>query len=193
MKNSDDPTIGFYDSDPEGYYLRTSDSDMSSERQRLVARLKPGARILDLGSGSCRDTRAFREMGFDAVPVDASAGMRDAALRHLGIDVLPLDIMDLDFDGCFDGVWASASLLHLRPEDLPKALGLIHRALVPRGAFYCSFKSGSFRGIREGRWYTDMDESALIGLLQSCGFEPADTLTESRNGYTWASAVSIRQ
>lgn len=187
-------TSDFYDGCADAYFEKTFFHDMSGERSRLARLLKPGARILDAGSGSCRDTMAFREMGFEVVPTDPSEGMRRIASERLGIDVLPFGFLDMAFDEEFDGVWASASLLHLHPDELPGALDAVHRALRSGGAFYCSFKEGSFEGIREGRWYTDMDETRLRNLLASCGFRPEDVRTDTGpGGILWVSAVSIRQ
>ncbi|MFZ4461565.1 MAG: class I SAM-dependent methyltransferase [Patescibacteria group bacterium] len=37
----------------------------------------PGRRIVDLGCGSGRDVRYFREAGYDAIGVDISSGLVD--------------------------------------------------------------------------------------------------------------------
>ena len=187
-------TLDFYDADPEGYFDRTFGSDMSPARERFTKHLSSGARILDLGSGSCRDTEAFIAKGFDAVPVDGSAGMRLVAKERLGIEVLPMDFADIPFVDEFDGVWASASLLHVPSKELPGILCLVHRALREGGAFYCSFKYGDFEGLRDGRMYTDMTGERLERLLISAGFSPIDVWRDRSSGGTeWVHAVSIRQ
>ena len=149
-------TRAFYDGDPEGYSESTFGNDVSDIRRRFLSRLDPGARILDLGCGSGRDTLAFRDAGCEVVPVDGSEGMCRVASSNLGSEVRRLDFLELDYEDEFDGVWACASLLHLKADEMPVVLGLIRRALRVGGAAYVSFKEGTFEGIRNGRWYTDM-------------------------------------
>lgn len=182
-------TLDFYDSDPEGYADRTSAADMSLSMDRFLRHLSKGARILDLGSGSCRDTVTFRNMGFDVIPADASEGMRRVARERLGIDVIPAEFSSLDLRG-FDAVWANASLLHVPSEDLPDVLSRVRRALNDGGILYCSFKHGDFEGERDGRHYTDMTPERLTALLEDCGFSLLDVWISEGSGFTWTSAVS---
>lgn len=183
----------FYDGDPESYSDSTFGNDVSALRARFAARLRPGARVLDLGCGSGRDTVAFRREGFEVVPVDGSEGMCAVAARNTGSEVMRLDIADLDFDGEFDGVWACASLLHLRPEELVSALAGIRRALKEGGAAYVSFKAGSFSGVRDGRWYTDLTAEAVVELAGRAGLEAAEVWesTDPR-GTEWTNAILRR-
>lgn len=162
-------TRAFYDGDPEGYSESTFGNDVSDIRRRFLSRLDPGARILDLGCGSGRDTLAFREAGCEVVPVDGSEGMCRVASSNLGSEVGRLDFLELDYEDEFDGVWACASLLHLKADQIPVVLGLICRALRKGGAAYVSFKEGTFEGIRDGRWYTDMTVDGLVGTAEAAG------------------------
>ena len=144
-------TRAYYDHDPEGYSESTLSNDMTDLLGRFASRLPQGGRVLDLGCGSGRDTIALRDMGFTVVPVDGSEGMCRVASENTGSEVRCLDILDLDYVGEFDGVWACASLLHLKGDEIPQALTLINRALVDGGVLYMSFKLGRFYGIRDGR------------------------------------------
>ena len=87
----------------------------------------------------------------------------------LGSEVRRLDFLELDYEDEFDGVWACASLLHLKADEMPVVLGLIRRALRVGGAVYVSFKEGTFEGIRDGRWYTDMTVDGLVGTAEAAG------------------------
>ena len=44
---------------------------------------------------------------------------------------------------------------------------MICRALRKGGAAYVSFKEGTFEGIRDGRWYTDMTVDGLVGTAEA--------------------------
>jgi SAM-dependent methyltransferase len=53
---------------------------------------------------------------------------------------------ELDDVDMYDGVWASACLLHVPRGDLGGVLVRIWRALKPGGQFYASFKAGTGEG-----------------------------------------------
>ncbi len=187
-------TLEFYDADPEGYFDRTFRRNVSSSLERFASRLPEGARILDLGCGSCRDTLRFRDMGFDVVPADGSEGMRRVAKERLGIDVVPMRFDELPWIEEFDGVWACSSLLHVPSADIPLIFSLIRRSLRPDGVFFCSFKRGDFEGERDGRRYTDMTSDRLHTVLTSSGFAVSDVWEEvGSDGTAWVNAISVRQ
>lgn len=186
----DPGTRAFYDRDPEGYASTTFGGDVSPIRARFVRLLNPGARILDLGCGSGRDTLDFIGEGFDVTAVDGSGGMCRVASERIGLRVRNVDFTELDYGSEFDGVWACASLLHLRPGELPHVLSLIRAALVDGGVLYMSFKRGRFSGMRDGRWYTDMDPEGTVGLAEGAGFSTVDVWesTDPR-GTVWVNGI----
>ena len=187
-------TLEFYDADPEGYFDSTFPRDISDTVERFALCLPEGARVLDLGCGSCRDTLVLRGMGFDVVPADGSEGMRRVVKERLGIDVVPVRFDDIRWEEEFDGVWACASLLHVPSADLPDVFLSIRRALRPGGTFFCSFKRGDFEGERDGRRYTDMDPGRLRGILTSSGFSVSDIWEDvGSDGTAWVDAISVRQ
>ena len=186
-------TRAFYDGDPEGYSESTFGNDVSDIRRRFLSRLDPGARILDLGCGSGRDTLAFRDAGCEVVPEDGSEGMCRVASSNLGSEVRRLDFLELDYEDEFDGVWACASLLHLKADEMPVVLGLIRRALRVGGAAYVSFKEGTFEGIRDGRWYTDMTVDGLVRMAEAAGLPAEDVwLNTDPRGTVWVNAVLVK-
>lgn len=184
-------TIGFYDADPEGYSEKTFGSDMSPTRDRFLAFLKPGCRIIDLGCGSGRDSLAFHRMGYAVTSVDGSEGMCRIARRNTGLEVRHLMFSELDYDAEFDAAWAFASLLHLPSSELPGILARIRRALVPGGVLLMSFKEGDFEGERDGRHYTDMMQGSLRSLAESNGFAVLDLWsdTDQNTGIRWCTVI----
>lgn len=119
----------------------------------FTGRLTGRRRVLDLGCGPGRDLEFLAELGCRPVGLDLSAGMLAEARRRL--PAAPLVLADLRLTpfaaGCFDGIWACASLLHLRRADLPLSLVEAGRLLRrPGGMLYLALKRG------EGeRWVVD--------------------------------------
>jgi SAM-dependent methyltransferase len=141
----DEETLQFYRGNAEAYAGRT----FTSRQARLMAflaRLSPGASILELGCGAGGDTAEMLARGFDVRATDGSPEMADVASRHLGRTVETLLFHDLDEVGAYDGVWANACLLHVPRDELAGVLGLIRRALKPEGVFYASYKAGDAEG-----------------------------------------------
>lgn len=161
----DEGTLSYYDRNAYGYAALTASADMSAYTGRFLSLLGPCGRILDLGAGSGRDSLFFLSCGYEVTSVDGSAGL----CRIAPVPMRCLRFEDLDYAGEFDGVWASASLLHLPSSELPDVLRRIDRALVDGGVFFSSFMHGAFEGERDGRHYTDMSEERMLQLLHAAG------------------------
>lgn len=164
------PTLAYYDANAATFVAGTVDACMDGLLDAFCELLPSGARVLDWGCGSGRDSRSMRERGFAVTSTDASAVMCEEALRATGTHVRQEGFLELADVSTYDGIWASASLLHLRRDELPRAFELARRALVPGGVLYCSFKLGGFEGMYHGRWFTFLDEPALRDLLDDAGF-----------------------
>ena len=113
-------TIRFYDTHAAAFAEGTANADMGELRGRFLQYLKQGQRILDAGCGSGRDVSAFLAAGFAVEAFDASAELCRIAAERTGIDVRQLRFEELAGEEMYDGIWACASLLHVRAEDLFK-------------------------------------------------------------------------
>ena len=187
-------TLEFYEANAEEYAAESLTHDVLDDRGRFISRLPRGARILDLGCGSGRDSFAFSRLGFEAVPVDGSRNMCREAEKYTGLPVRCLTFKELDYEEEFDGVWACASLLHVPSAELPDIMKLVRHALKDGGILFCCFKEGDFEGERDGRRYTDMTSGRLRGLLEGCGFSVLELWenTASETGVRWVNAVARR-
>ena len=65
-------------------------------QERFLSYLKPGARILDFGCGSGRDTKYFLDRGFEADAADGSEELVRIASGYTGIEVRLMYFQDLD-------------------------------------------------------------------------------------------------
>ncbi|MBQ9527144.1 MAG: class I SAM-dependent methyltransferase [Fretibacterium sp.] len=158
-------TISFYDNHAEEYAAGTLHSDMSPLCNEFLSLLPDQGIILDLGCGSGRDSRFFIDRGYRVIAVDGSAELCRLAAETIGQPVVCCDFREYEPEGLLIGIWASASLLHLTPEEISGVVSRLAGHLNPGGCFYMSFKYGTFSGERDERFYTDLDETSLKGLL----------------------------
>lgn len=162
-------TIDYYNSHAKSYIDSTVDVEFSETQERFLGYLSPGARILDFGCGSGRDTKYFLGRGFLVDAVDGSEEFVKRAGAYTGIKVRQLLFQELDEQNRYDGIWACSSILHLPLGELEDVFGRMARALVADGILYTSFKYGTAEGMRNGRYFTDMTEEKMGHLLEKTG------------------------
>jgi SAM-dependent methyltransferase len=159
---ADDVTLRFYAQNAATYASRAR--RLPEERlSGFLALLPAGASILELGTGGGQDARAMLSQGFDVTPTDASPELAVEAGRLIGRPVAVMRFDELEAEAAYDGVWASACLLHAPAEELTDDLRRIHRALRPQGHFVASFKAGNGPGYDKfGRYYNYPGRDALL-------------------------------
>jgi SAM-dependent methyltransferase len=130
------------------------------EADRLLADLRQGAIVLDLGCGGGPASLYLSAHGCTTVSADLSEEMVRACRRR-GLDnVLQLDLEDLPFARqTFDAVWAHTSLIHVPKERLARALEGVARVLNPGGILFVALREGEMQGY-EGqpgveRWFAN--------------------------------------
>ena len=161
-----DITLDYYNKEADVFFENTVSVDFSKIQEMFLKHIKPGGRILDLGCGSGRDSRAFLERGYEVVAVDGSRELAKIAGAYIGQEVIVADFREFEPEGTFDGIWACASLLHLLREEIAAVMRRMAAHLAEGGCFYASFKYGEFQGERNGRHFTDMTEESFKVLLR---------------------------
>jgi SAM-dependent methyltransferase len=110
------------------------------------------------------------DAGFNVRSTDGSPEMAEVASHRLGRPVETMLFDQLDAREAYDGVWASACLLHAPRDELPEILSRIHRALKPSGVFYASFKAGDHDGRDSlGRYYNYASQERLEAAYTQAG------------------------
>ncbi|MER6693788.1 class I SAM-dependent methyltransferase [Streptomyces minutiscleroticus] len=102
----------------------------------LLARLAPGSRVLDVGSGTGRPTAAtLVSAGHDVLGVDVSPVMVGLASRRVpGATFRRADVRGMPLeDGAFDAVCVYFALLQMSREEQVRLVGRLVRALTPQG------------------------------------------------------------
>ena len=198
MDESTRETIGYYETNATRFVADTADVEFGALQREFVRRLPKGGRVLDLGCGSGRDSLAFLKAGFEVDAVDGSAQMVEAASELTGLPVAHALFSDYEPKGPYDGIWACSSLLHVPASGLADIISKYARALAPRGTFYLSFKLGAHNGMRNGRWFTDLDEPALrafIAEVPGLRVDRVDVTSDVRPGRSdekWLNAWCVR-
>ncbi len=166
-------TLKYYDSNAKTFTETTVAADMSSLQEEFLCLIPPHSCILDCGCGSGRDTLAFTKKGYIVTPIDGSEEMCRYTTELTGIEARRILFEEINYQDEFEGIWACASLLHVKRSDLPLILKKLSVAAKPSGILYMSFKYGDYSGQREdGRFFTDLTEKNIPDLLnQETGWE----------------------
>ncbi len=159
-------SIRYYDKKSKEFYDRTINADVQDLYQKFFAHLPKQARILDAGCGSGRDSKFFLGHGYDVTAFDGSVEMAKIASGLLNKEVIHLLFQEMDFLEEFHAIWANASLLHVPYVNLRETLQRFHRALLPSGILYGSFKYGTSMRKTEDRVFFDMDETNILQYLE---------------------------
>jgi SAM-dependent methyltransferase len=169
-------TVAHYDLAAESFWAGTHDHDVSQNIAALLDHIegRPPFSILDFGCGPGRDLLTFQKLGHRPVGLDGSARFVEMARELTGCEVLHQDFLSLDLPPSrFDGIFANASLFHVPRQELPRVLGELRAALVPRGVLFSSNPHGDNRegwsgGDRYGVYH---DLAGWQGFLLSAGFD----------------------
>ena len=198
LKSSYLSTQKFYSEKAEIFFEETLKIDLSPSYKAFFEGLSSDALILDLGCGSGRDTKNFRKQGYSVESWEPNEKLARLAENYLDFAVKRASSYELKSFNKYDGIWASASLLHLDLEDFCKTLHSIKNALKPRGVFYTSFKWGSKDFYREGRFFLMMNEERLFHCFEKVNGlnileirKRADHRSE-RSGEYWIECIAIR-
>ena len=162
-------TLTYYNTNAHRFTSDTLDVEFSTIQDSFLAQLPAGALILDFGCGSGRDSRYFLQKGYRVEACDGSEEMVKAATRNAGIPVKKMLFSELNEENRYDGLFACASILHVPSKDLPDIFTRMKKAVKKGGILYVSFKYGTFEGIRNGRYFTDLTEESLQAILDRVG------------------------
>lgn len=175
-------TVTAYDADAVAY--RDATANLNDDGARLVdafaAELPAGARVLEIGSGGGWDALALEQRGLSVRRTDITPAFVEL-LRAEGhdadlLDPLHDDLTDPTRAAPYDGVWASACLLHVARTDLPAVLRRLAEVTAPDGLLHLSLKEGdgeawSTHGdVAAPRHFTYWREGPLRALLDESGW-----------------------
>ncbi|MFD1535753.1 class I SAM-dependent methyltransferase [Nonomuraea guangzhouensis] len=194
-------TTAGYDRIASVFDARTKRPDdvFVQHRQRFADTISSSGTVADLGCGPGRDAAWLAGLGHRVVGVDLSPGMaRLAAAR--GVPVLLGDLRRPPLaPGSLTGLWSSAALLHVPPQDTEDTLRTWSQTLRPGGALGLSTSAGDGEGWESvpyatevRRWFVHRDPRALLNLLARTGFEVVGHGLHTTYR-TWLSVIAVRR
>jgi superfamily II DNA or RNA helicase/SAM-dependent methyltransferase/SOS-response transcriptional repressor LexA len=154
-------TLGYYDNNAEAFVESTFAVGMAELYAEFFPHIPDGGHILDAGCGSGRDALYFHHMGYRVSAFDASAAIVKLARQKTGLPIEQRAFSDVTETAVYDGIWACASLLHLREKDIADTIARLWYALRPEGIFYISFKAGEGERTENCRHFTDANEEIV--------------------------------
>jgi cyclopropane fatty-acyl-phospholipid synthase-like methyltransferase len=108
--------------------------------------------LLEVGSGTGRDSKFFQDQGLNVVSIDLSPAMVELC-KQKGLTAYVMDMADIQFPaGSVDAVYSMNSLLHLTKAEFPQVLHNIDRLLKAEGVVFIGIYGGRDH---EGVWEND--------------------------------------
>ncbi|MFJ4247525.1 class I SAM-dependent methyltransferase [Pseudomonas sp. NPDC089741] len=163
-------TLKYYEGTYREYDRFSSSIEMSEQWKSFESMLPPGGTVLDLGCGTGRDIKHFLEAGFIVEGVEPALAMANCARSKTGARIFDLAAEQIAFVEEYDGIWACASLMHMRKSAFFYTLPKIIKSLKPGGSFYFSLKQGVGEARNDdGRLFSfyEMDEIIYLFSLIS--------------------------
>ncbi|MDM8533197.1 class I SAM-dependent methyltransferase [Clostridiaceae bacterium HSG29] len=190
--------ITYYNENYDKYISESFKADMSLLYNEFEKYLNVKDIILDLGCGSGRDSLYFHNKGYNVISLDGSIKI----IEHLKI-ILKNEIVFSTFeeyktDKKFDGIWACASLLHVKKESMEEILLKYIDLLSVNGIFFISFKLRDNNFSNNGRVFTCFTENSLKILLNKLlgieiiKFIETKDVRKNRENEKWISVIIKR-
>ena len=159
-------TLDYYNKNSEEYFNSTLNVDMTNTYKEFLKLVPKDGKILDLGCGSGRDSMNFMKLGYEVTAVDGAKELAKKASVLLGNEVIVSTFEELELKEKFHGIWACASLLHIKREDLKTVLNNLYNNLEDNGVFYMSFKYGEKEYVDDkNRYFNCFTDESIISFI----------------------------
>jgi hypothetical protein len=118
------------------------------------------------------------------------------ARQYTGLPVHHMTFEEMGWNNQFNGIWASACLLHVARTDLPSTFARFARALTDDGAWCLSIKQGDTTRVLDGQTFNDVTEAEILHLLEAVGLHVEDiwVTVDVRQGRVdrWVNAIAVK-
>lgn len=187
-------STNYYHKNAQDYFDTTINFDLTPLYELFLSQIAEGGSILDAGCGSGRDSKYFLDKGYRVTAFDGAANMARLASKYTGLPIQNKTFEGFTSPETFDGIWTSASLLHVTKDELLPTLQKLQTFLKPGGVWYMSFRLGEGEHQEGDRYFNDQTKESLeelINLLKCFEIIHLDIpdLLRSRRGYQFLVAV----
>lgn len=150
-------TVAAYDNAADKYEEFTIHLGGQDDLLAYFMELVPKGKILDVGCGPGVDAEIFKTADYDVTAIDLNDRFVQLVRRRVpNIKVLKMDMREITWRNEFDGIWASASLLHLPKSNFENVLRRLVEALKSDGCIFLALKQGEGKGWKNSdRFGTD--------------------------------------
>lgn len=198
-------TIKTYDNVAQEYmerYQKHGDqNNMQPFLDKFIVLLTTGKKVLDIGGGAGFDAKYLSDKGCIVTSIDLSEKLLEIA-RQIApkVEFIKMDMRDMTFDDAtFDGVWASASLLHIPKSEIKGVIGKIYSILKHKGVIYLGFKQGegekfvtnegkgNLPGVK--RFFSFYSAEEIKQLLIDQGFEIIEFVSDTNRENVWLNYI----
>lgn len=189
--------MNYYSKHALDYIKNTINADMKDYYSVFLSYISSSSKILDIGFGSGRDSLYFSSLGYDVTSLDPVEGFCVYG-RQLGLNNVVLgSIEEITYLEEFDGLWASASLLHIKSNNLISVFNKCYDALKDNGVMFVSFKYGDFEGMVNERYFTYLNEKSFNSIINNTKFR-SDKLWVNESDklnrdIKWLNAILIKE
>lgn len=195
MNNQVDLTIRTYQEHFAEYVAGTESTFSPSFLtwvEAFLALIPPRGRILELGSAFGRGAELCRSHGYEVLCTDVVPQALDA-LAGRGFNTAYYDFSDtppVEWQGAFDGVFASAVLLHAPDSVFEQALRHVALCLKPGGVAAFSLKEGEGEEVTSHkvgapRYFNFHTQAELQEMLPKIPFEVIRLHVEHSQKGSW--------
>lgn len=185
----------YYETNAKRYARETFYADMSEQYQRFLPLLRGQAKILDVGSGSGRDACYFQKHGYLVTALEPSKNLCREIRKVFSGEIVCSDLQNYQPDQPFDGIWACASLLHLREKEILHFFEKMDLYLKDNGIIYFSGKNGIPTGkAADGRYFLEFTEQMVEKILAANERMGVEELwytkdVSGRKGFRWMNVI----
>jgi len=178
-------TMQAYNQTAEEYAEKTRQLDMSHEREIFLRNMRPRGYILDIGCDCGKDAKIFSDIGYKVTGIDISENLLTITRKTSPTSqFVQTDFRQIPFlEQSFDGLWASASLLHAeKKSEVPELLAEWNRVFRTEGKAYIIVKQRKGKEDMEDQRYQGVvkhycyfEEDEIRELVQKAGFKQVIT------------------
>lgn len=183
-------TIDAYESEPDAYVEKYHSESIAADYGDPFLDALDGSRLLDVGCGPGSDLEHLSAVGYDVTGLDITpAFLRAASDRVPDASLARGDMRQLPFRrDVFDGIWSSASFLHVPRSDATRTLREFRRVLTDGGIVYVSVKRFE-RDLRDAddRYFEYYGPDELRAVIRKSGLEPKRVELDEN----WVSALAV--